>query len=102
MLVTPSPRSENNISSYIEGVEIPPFIYKMGKSSRNKRKQLEKYQLIYSNIGPSLSTRKLLTREEAKREALIKTMTYSDKYKKILDGICLDKMKLDGEIKKEE
>nr|GFB32137.1 hypothetical protein [Tanacetum cinerariifolium] len=33
---------------------------------------------------------------------VIKTMAYSDKYKKILDGICLDKMKLDGEIKKEE
>ncbi|GJY21358.1 putative reverse transcriptase, RNA-dependent DNA polymerase [Tanacetum coccineum] len=91
----------------------------MGKSSRNKRKQLEKYQLIYSNIGPSLSTRKLLTWEEAKREALvidicrryslleeerpvIETMAYNDKYKNILDGICLDKMKLDGEIKKEE
>nr|GFA12806.1 hypothetical protein [Tanacetum cinerariifolium] len=57
--------------------------------------------------------------KEAKREALainiyrryslleeerlvIKTMVYSDKYKKVLDGICLDKMKLDGEMKKEE
>nr|GFD43269.1 hypothetical protein [Tanacetum cinerariifolium] len=86
---------------------------------RNKRKQLDKYQLVYSNMGASLSTGKLLTQEEAKREALtidiyrryslleeerlvIETMAYSDKYKKILDGICLDKMKLDGEIKKEE
>ncbi|GKA97614.1 hypothetical protein Tco_0825508, partial [Tanacetum coccineum] len=57
--------------------------------------------------------------EEAAREALaidicrrfaileeerpvIETMTYSDKYKKILDEICIDKMKLDGEMKKEE
>ncbi|GKB31620.1 hypothetical protein Tco_0871021 [Tanacetum coccineum] len=57
--------------------------------------------------------------EEATREALsidickrfsilkeerpvIKTMAYSDKYKKILDGIVMDKIKLDGEIKKEE
>ncbi|GKA97166.1 hypothetical protein Tco_0825060 [Tanacetum coccineum] len=57
--------------------------------------------------------------EEAEREALaidicrryslleeerpvIKTKANSDQYKKILDGICLDKMKLDGEIKKEE
>ncbi|GJT84658.1 hypothetical protein Tco_1066375 [Tanacetum coccineum] len=31
----------------------------------------------------------------------IETMAYSDKYKKILDGICLDKMKLD-EMNKEE
>nr|GEV80679.1 hypothetical protein [Tanacetum cinerariifolium] len=92
---------------------------KIGKNSRNKRKKLEKYQLIYSNMGPSLSTRKLLTHEESKREApaidicrryslleeerpVIKTMAYSDKYKKILDGICIDKMKLDGELKKKE
>ncbi|GJY59204.1 hypothetical protein Tco_0459096 [Tanacetum coccineum] len=70
-------------------------------------------------MGPSLSTGKLLTQEEAEREALaisnferyspleeerpvIETMAYSDKYKKVLDGICLDKMKLDGEMKKEE
>nr|GEU96823.1 hypothetical protein [Tanacetum cinerariifolium] len=33
-------------------------------------KQLEKYQLIYSDIGPSLSTGKPLTWEEAKRESL--------------------------------
>nr|GEV81768.1 hypothetical protein [Tanacetum cinerariifolium]GEW08938.1 hypothetical protein [Tanacetum cinerariifolium] len=62
---------------------------------------------------------KLLTREEAAREALaidicriysileeerpvIETMSYSDKYKKLLDEICLDKMKLDGEMQKEE
>nr|GEU46798.1 hypothetical protein [Tanacetum cinerariifolium] len=84
----------------------------MGKSSRNKRKQLEKYQLIYSDMGPSMSIGTPLTQEEAEREALainiyvryslleeerpvIETLAYSDKYKKILDGICLDKMKLD-------
>ncbi|GJS29768.1 hypothetical protein Tco_0490388 [Tanacetum coccineum] len=33
---------------------------------------------------------------------IIETMAYSDKYKKILDGIVIDKIKLDGEIKKEE
>ncbi|GJY31495.1 hypothetical protein Tco_0414990 [Tanacetum coccineum] len=102
----------------IKGVEVPSFVCKIGKNSRNKRKQLEKYQLIYFDIGPSLSTRKLLTREEAEREALainicrryslleeerpvIETMAYNDKYKKILDGICLYKMKLDREMKKE-
>ncbi|GJS56423.1 zf-CCHC domain-containing protein [Tanacetum coccineum] len=90
-----------------------------GKNSRNKRKQLEKYQLIYSDLGPSLSNGKPLTQEEAEREALainickryslleeerpvIKTMAYSDKYKKILHEICIDKMKLDGGMKKEE
>ncbi|GJX40959.1 hypothetical protein Tco_0255949 [Tanacetum coccineum] len=69
--------------------------------------------------GPSLSNGKPLTPEEAAREALaidickrfsileeerpvIKTMAYSDKYKKILDGIVMDKIKLNGEIKKDE
>ncbi|GJZ58990.1 hypothetical protein Tco_0614806 [Tanacetum coccineum] len=91
----------------------------MGKSSRNKRKQLGNYNLTYSNMGPSMSTGTPLTQEEAEREALaisiskryslleekrpiIETMSYSDKYKKILDGICLDKMKLDGMSKEEE
>nr|GEV29745.1 hypothetical protein [Tanacetum cinerariifolium] len=103
----------------IEGVEISSFVCKMGKNIRNKRKQLEKYQMIYSDIGPSLSTEKPLTQEDAAREALaidickrfaiieeerlvIETMAYSVKYKKSLDEICLDNMKLDGEIKKEE
>ncbi|GJX56723.1 hypothetical protein Tco_0286620 [Tanacetum coccineum] len=83
----------------IEGIEVPPFVCKIGKSSRNKRKQLEKFQLIYSDMGPSLSPGKPLTWEETEREALaidicrryslleeerrvIKTMEYSDKYKK--------------------
>nr|GEW42002.1 hypothetical protein [Tanacetum cinerariifolium] len=54
----------------IEGVEIPSFMCKIGKNSRNKRKKLEKYQLIYSDMGPSSSIRKSLTQEEAAREAL--------------------------------
>nr|GEX78909.1 hypothetical protein [Tanacetum cinerariifolium] len=95
------------------------FVCKMEKNSRNKRKQLENYKLTYSDMGPSMSTRKPLTLEEAKREALaisiyeiyslleeerpvIETMPYSDKYKKILDGTCLNKMKLDGTNKEEE
>ncbi|GJZ66135.1 hypothetical protein Tco_0622831, partial [Tanacetum coccineum] len=100
-------------------VNVPQFVCKMGKSSRNKRKKLEKYQLIYSDIGPSMSTGTSLTQEEAEREALtisiyeryfileeerlvIETMAYSDKYKKILDEICVDKRKLDGMNKEEE
>ncbi|GJV36458.1 hypothetical protein Tco_1408935 [Tanacetum coccineum] len=42
----------------------------MGKNSMNKRKQLEKYHLIYFDMGTSLSTGKLLTQKEAEREAL--------------------------------
>ncbi|GJR04848.1 retrotransposon ORF1 [Tanacetum coccineum] len=67
----------------------------MGKSNRNKRKQLEKYQLIYSDIRPSMSTETPLTQEEAKREALAIIQEE-------LDEICLDKMKLDGMNKEEE
>ncbi|GJS91108.1 hypothetical protein Tco_0773744 [Tanacetum coccineum] len=91
----------------------------MGKCGRNKRKQLEKYQLIYYEIGPSMSTGTPMTQEEAEREALaisiyerysileeerlvIETMAYSVKYKKILDEICVDKRKLDGMNKEEE
>ncbi|GKC14051.1 hypothetical protein Tco_1010833, partial [Tanacetum coccineum] len=33
---------------------------------------------------------------------VIETIAYNDKYKKILDGICLDKMKLNGMSKEEE
>nr|GEV67985.1 hypothetical protein [Tanacetum cinerariifolium] len=65
--------------SDIEGVNVLQFVCKMGKSNRNKRK----YSLL----------------EEER--PVVETMAYSDKYKKILDGICLDKMKLD-EINKEE
>ncbi|GKC11505.1 hypothetical protein Tco_1008287 [Tanacetum coccineum] len=103
----------------IDKVDVPQFVCKMGKNSRNKRKQLEKYQLIYSDIGPSMSTRTPLTQEEDEREALaisiyerysileeerpiIETIAYSDKYKKILDEICVDKRKLDGMNKEEE
>ncbi|GJZ01691.1 DNA-directed DNA polymerase [Tanacetum coccineum] len=104
--------------SDIDGVDVPQFVCKMGKSNRIKRKQLENYKLTYSHMGPSMSTSKPLTQKEAKREALaiciceryslleerlvIESMAYSDKYKKILDGICLDKMKLDGMEKAEE
>ncbi|GKB64007.1 hypothetical protein Tco_0920193 [Tanacetum coccineum] len=66
-----------------------------------------------------MSTGTPLTQEEAEREAVaisiyeryslleeerpvIETMAYIDKYKKILDDICLDKMKLDGMNKEEE
>ncbi|GKG45811.1 reverse transcriptase domain-containing protein, partial [Tanacetum coccineum] len=64
-------------------------------------------------------TGKPLTQEEAEREALaisiceryslleeerpvIETMAYSDKYKKILDEICVDKRKLDVMNKEDE
>ncbi|GJW90104.1 hypothetical protein Tco_0167657 [Tanacetum coccineum] len=51
----------------IEEVTVPQFVCKMGKSSRNKRKQLENYQLIYSDMGPSMSTGTPFTQEKGKK-----------------------------------
>nr|GEW28210.1 integrase, catalytic region, zinc finger, CCHC-type, peptidase aspartic, catalytic [Tanacetum cinerariifolium] len=103
----------------IDEAGLPPFVCKMGKSKRNKKRALENFWSYYYDFEPSFSNEKPLTQEEAAQEALAidickifsilkeerpvnETMTYSDKYKKILDGIVMDKIKLDGEIKKEE
>nr|GEY70761.1 hypothetical protein [Tanacetum cinerariifolium] len=80
----------------IEGVDVSQFVCKMGKNSRNKRKQLENYKLTYSDMGPSIYS---LLEEE---RLVIEIMAYINKYKKILDRIYLDKMKLDGVNKEEE
>ncbi|GJQ98828.1 hypothetical protein Tco_0521813 [Tanacetum coccineum] len=104
---------------YVGGLHAYDGEFNLKKSKRNKKRALENFHLCYSDVGPSLSIGKPLTQEEAAREALaidigkrfsilkeerpvIETMAYSDKYKKILDGIVMDKLKLDGEIKKEE
>ncbi|GKE23897.1 hypothetical protein Tco_1435409, partial [Tanacetum coccineum] len=58
--------------------------------------QIEKFYEIFKDLSLVL-----LIRIEEER-LVIETMAYSDKYKKILDGICIYKMKLDGEIKKKE
>ncbi|GJW83323.1 hypothetical protein Tco_0156468 [Tanacetum coccineum] len=71
----------------IEGVEVPPFICKMGKKAEREA------------LAISIYERYSLLEEE---RHVIETMAYSDKYKKILDGIFINKMKLDGEMKKEE
>ncbi|GJS25771.1 agenet domain-containing protein [Tanacetum coccineum] len=103
----------------IEETELPPLICKMGKSSRNKKRVLESFQIYYPNEGPSGTKGELMTREEADREKLainiceryaileeirpvIETLAYSNKYRKLLDEICLDKKKLDKEIKDEQ
>ncbi|GJX60144.1 retrotransposon ORF1 [Tanacetum coccineum] len=70
-------------------------------------------------LGTSSSAGGHLTQEEASKEALairmsrkfalleeerpiIETMTYHDKYKKILDEVWKDRVELDGKIEKEE
>ncbi|GJX20937.1 hypothetical protein Tco_0223614 [Tanacetum coccineum] len=71
--------------------ELPPFICKMGKSSRNKKRAMENLNFFlsrYRNIFISWP--------------IIETMAYHDKYKKILNEIWKDKVELDGKIVKEE
>ncbi|GJU97269.1 hypothetical protein Tco_1326540, partial [Tanacetum coccineum] len=98
--------------------ELPPFICKMGKINRNKKRAMENFNLFYQDIGPSASVRRHLTQEEAAKEELaimisqryalleeerpvIETMAYNDKYKKILNEIWKDKVELDGKTVKE-
>nr|GEY80461.1 hypothetical protein [Tanacetum cinerariifolium] len=99
--------------------ELDPFL----DSSRKEEKIGDDWDLFLDDLEfrdiLDIKGVKVLPFEKAEREALdidifkryslleeerqvIKTMAYSDKYEKILDGICLDKMKLDGEMKKEE
>ncbi|GJX94823.1 hypothetical protein Tco_0349409 [Tanacetum coccineum] len=101
------------------GKELPPFVCKIGKSSRNKKRAMENLNLFYQDIGTSSLAGGHLTQEEATKEALairinqkfalleeerpvIETMAYNDKYKKIFDEIWKDKVELDGKIVKEE
>ncbi|GJU57963.1 reverse transcriptase domain-containing protein [Tanacetum coccineum] len=99
--------------------ELSPFVCKMGKSSRNKKRAMENLNFFYQDIGTSSSAGGHLTQEEAAKEALsikmsqkfalleeerpiIETMAYHDKYKKILDEVWKNKVELDGKIVKEE
>ncbi|GJV66432.1 hypothetical protein Tco_1058926 [Tanacetum coccineum] len=54
----------------LDGEELLPFLCKMGKSTRNKKREMENLNLFYPDIRPSLSTGRHLTQEEAAKEAL--------------------------------
>ncbi|GKE43352.1 hypothetical protein Tco_1470636, partial [Tanacetum coccineum] len=101
------------------GEELPPFVCKIGKSNRNKKRAVENFNLFYQDIGPSASAGRHLNQEEVAKEELairisqryalleeerhvIETMAYNDKYKKILDEIWKDKVELDGKTVKED
>ncbi|GJX35743.1 hypothetical protein Tco_0247300 [Tanacetum coccineum] len=88
---------------------LSPFVCKMGKSSRNKKRAMENLNFFYQDIGTSSSAGGHLTQEEAAKEALairmsqkyallyeerpiIETMAYHDKYKKILNEVWKDKV----------
>ncbi|GJY04447.1 hypothetical protein Tco_0370387 [Tanacetum coccineum] len=99
--------------------DLPPLVCKMGKGSRNKKKVIENIMYFNNGAGPSSSFGTPLTQEEAEKRALahnigmryeiqeevrpvIETLAYSDKYRKLLDEIWADKVRLDGMIKPEE
>ncbi|GJX94646.1 hypothetical protein Tco_0349232 [Tanacetum coccineum] len=45
------------------GEELLPFVCKMGKSNRNKKRAMENLNLFYQDIGTSSSTGRHLTQE---------------------------------------
>ncbi|GJX08174.1 hypothetical protein Tco_0196106 [Tanacetum coccineum] len=90
----------------LEGIDVPPYVCKMGKSSRNKKKPCKNYEMTYSNEGPSLTVKQPLTQEGMDREALkkdmyerililqeprpiIETIKFIDQHKKLLDIFIL-------------
>ncbi|GKC23415.1 hypothetical protein Tco_1025565 [Tanacetum coccineum] len=98
---------------------LPPMVCKMGKGSRNKKKVMENIMYFNNDAGPSSSIRIPLTQDEAEKRALvhnismryeileemrpvIETLAYNDKYRKLLNEIWADKVRLDGMIKPEE
>nr|GEU64468.1 ribonuclease H-like domain-containing protein [Tanacetum cinerariifolium] len=112
-------RSFLRLAHRVVNFELPLFICKTGKRNHNKKSTMENLNLLYQDIGPSLSAGSHLSQEEAEKEALavrisqkfalleeerpvIKIMAYTDKYKKILDEIWRDKVELDGKTVKEE
>ncbi|GJY91653.1 hypothetical protein Tco_0507435 [Tanacetum coccineum] len=106
---TPEPKS----------TELPPYVCKIVKSDRIKKRALDSLQIYYSDEGPSRSSGKPITQEEAARQELalsicqkyalleeyrfvLEIMAYNGKYRKILDEIVIDKIKLDGMLEKEK
>ncbi|GJS21318.1 hypothetical protein Tco_0449950 [Tanacetum coccineum] len=74
------------------GEELPPFVCKMGKSNRNKKKAMENLNLFYQNIGTSSSTGRHLTQEEAAKEALAIRISQKfallEEVRQILETMC--------------
>ncbi|GJQ97328.1 hypothetical protein Tco_0008467 [Tanacetum coccineum] len=118
VLGRPFMRLTKGITDFRRGIiTIYPELDTFLDSSRETEKTDDDWDLLLDDID--FGDVPKIEREEAEREALainicrryslleeerpvIETMAYSDKYKKILDEICIDKIKLDGEMKKEE
>nr|GEW08191.1 hypothetical protein [Tanacetum cinerariifolium] len=100
-------------------IDLLPKVCKIGKGSQNKKKIMENILYFNNGVGPSSSVGTPLTQEEAEKWALahnisiryemleevrptIETLSYNDKYKKLLDEIWADKVRLDEKIKPKE
>ncbi|GJR11314.1 retrotransposon ORF1 [Tanacetum coccineum] len=99
--------------------DLPPMVCKIGKGNRNKKKIMDNIMYFNNGAGPSSSVGTPLTQEEAEKRALahnismryeileevrpvIETLAYNDKYRKLLDEIWADKVRLEGKINLEE
>ncbi|GJS06612.1 hypothetical protein Tco_0363408 [Tanacetum coccineum] len=79
----------------IDGLELPPYVCNMGKSFKNKKKP----KLSREELEKDLWERIVILNEPS---PITETLKYGDRYKKVLDTILLDKLKLDGELELEE
>ncbi|GKD14450.1 hypothetical protein Tco_1198857, partial [Tanacetum coccineum] len=71
-------RSFLRLAKGVIDFELPPFVCKMRKSNRNKKRAMENLNIFYKDIGPSSSAGGHLTKEEAAKEAL--AIRISQKY----------------------
>ncbi|GJY77089.1 hypothetical protein Tco_0482205 [Tanacetum coccineum] len=58
----------------LKGIDVPPFISMIGKSSRNKKKSCKNYKMKYDDEGTSLTINRALTHEELSRDELEKDL----------------------------
>ncbi|GKA79272.1 hypothetical protein Tco_0785868 [Tanacetum coccineum] len=65
---------------------LPPFVCKMGKSSRNKKRAMENLNFFYQDIRTSSSVGGHLTQEEAAKEAMAIRMSRNLERQVELDG----------------
>ncbi|GKD86121.1 hypothetical protein Tco_1357275 [Tanacetum coccineum] len=78
----------------IEETKLPPLIWTI----KVKREPMRKEEAAREKLAISICERYAILEEN---RPVIETLAYSDKYRKLLDEICLDKKKLDEEIKDE-
>nr|GEV98517.1 hypothetical protein [Tanacetum cinerariifolium] len=71
----------------IDGLDLPPFVYNMGKKMSRGAIEQDIYERIMILQEPRL---------------IIETLKFSDQHKKLLDSVILDKLKFDGEVDEKE